>query len=209
MIQPLTSDLAESFGIDSFQGVPVAQVNKHSPAEEAGLQQGDIIERIHGEPVKDVGSFRNRVALTAPGSTVELAILRNGKHQIMNVTIGKLTKDKLVAEETSQHAEDIGLTVQTLTPELAEQLDAGPGEGMIITEVRPDSIAAMAGIKAGTIILQTNRKQVKSAAEFQRAARESVDDKRLLLLIREGNTQRYVALNWWKSRCNCKTRTHA
>lgn len=196
VIQQLTSDLAESFGIDSLQGVLVAQVSKHSPAEEAGLQQGDIIERIQGEPVKDVGSFRNRVALTAPGSTVELTILRNGKHQILKVTIGKLAKDKLVAEETSQHVEDIGLTVQTLTPELAEQFDARSGEGVIVTEVRPGSIAAMAGIKAGTIILQANRKQVKSAAEFQRAIRESADDKRLLLLIRAGGTQRYIALSW-------------
>ncbi len=196
VIQQLTSDLAESFGIKASQGILVAQVSKHSPAEEAGLQQGDIIERFQGEPVKDVGSFRNRVALIAPGTTVELTILRDGKQKTVEVTIGKLTKDKQPAEQTSQRAEDIGLTVQTLTPQLAEQFDATAGEGVIVTEVRPDSVAAMAGVKSGAIILQVNRKEVKNAAEFQRAIKESGSDKRLLLLIREGDTQRFVALSW-------------
>lgn len=195
VIQQLTSDLAESFGIDASQGVLVSQVSKHSPAEEAGLRQGDIIERFQGEPVKEVGKFRNRVALTAPGSTVELTILRDGKHKTLKVLVGKLSKDKLIAE-TSQHAEDIGLTVQTLTPQLAEQFGATASEGVVVTEVRPSSIAAMAGIKPGAIILQVNRKEVRSASEFQRAVKESSGDKRVLLLVREGDTQRFVALNW-------------
>ena len=196
VIQQLTFDLAESFGIEASQGILVAQVSKHAPAEKAGLQQGDIIERFQGESVKDVGSFRNQVALLAPGTTVELTILRNGKKKAVEVEIGKLTKEEQPAEQTSQRAEDIGLTVQTLTPQLAEQFDATAGEGVIVTEVRPGSAAAMAGIKPGAIILQVNRKEVKNAAEFQRAIKESRSDKRLLLLIREGDTQRFVALSW-------------
>ncbi|WP_430229208.1 DegQ family serine endoprotease [Nitrosomonas communis] len=196
VIQQLTSDLAESFGIEASQGILVAQVSKHSPAEKAGLQQGDIIERFQGELVKDVGSFRNQVALLAPGTTVELTILRNGKKKNVEVEIGKLTKEKQPTEQTSQRAEDIGLTVQTLTPQLAEQFGATAGEGVIVTEVRPGSVAAMSGIKSGTIILQVNRKAVKNTAEFQRAIKESHSDKRLLLLIREGDTQRFVVLSW-------------
>ncbi|SFI64230.1 DegQ family serine endoprotease [Nitrosomonas sp. Nm34] len=196
VIQQLTSDLAESFGIEASQGILVAQVSKHSPAEKAGLQQGDIIERFQGELVKDVGSFRNQVALLAPGTTVELTILRNGKKKNVEVEIGKLIKEKLPTEQTSQRAEDIGLTVQTLTPQLAEQFGATAGEGVIVTEVRPGSVAAMSGIKSGTIILQVNRKAVKNTAEFQRAIKESRSDKRLLLLIREGDTQRFVVLSW-------------
>jgi serine protease Do len=196
VIQPLTSDLAESFGIDSNQGILIAQVTKNSPADKAGLRQGDVIVAYRGEPVNDVGSFRNLVSLTPPGNRESLTILREGKKKNLTIVIGKLTKDDLVAQDSTQSTEDIGLTVQTLTPQLADQFDAKPGEGVVVTKVQAGSIAAMAGIKPGTVILQVDRKVVKSAKEFQRAVKASSGDKRLLLLIQEGNTQRYVVLNW-------------
>ena len=92
--------------------------------------------------------------------------------------------------------DEIGLTVQTLTPQLAEQFDVKPGEGVVVTEVRPGSIAAMAGIETGSVILQVNREPVGSAADFQRAVKQSAADKRVLLLVRKGGMQRYVALSW-------------
>lgn len=196
VIQQLTPDLAESFDIDVGQGILVAQVSEDSPAEKAGLRQGDVIVNFRGEPVKDIGSFRNRVSLTPPGSTEELTILRNGKRKNLKVTIGKLTKDKLIAKGPMQSADEIGLTVQTLTPQLAEQFNAKPGEGVVVTEVRPDSIAAMAGIEPGTVILRVNRKEVKSAADFRQAVEEGSGEKRVLLLIRKDDMQRYVALSW-------------
>ncbi len=112
------------------------------------------------------------------------------------MTIGRLTKDKLVAEGPAQSTEELGLTVQTLTPQLAEQFDAKAGEGVVVTEVRPGSIAAMAGIEPGSVIVQVNRKPVTSAAEFKRAVKESGGERRVLLLIRKDAMQRYVALSW-------------
>lgn len=196
VIQPLTADLAESFGIDKAQGILIAQVSKESPAEKAGLKQGDIIQKIQGEPVKDVGSFRNRVALTAPGSRIDLTILRDGKQSNIAVKVGTLSEEKLATVETSQSSEDIGITVQTLTPQLAKQFGVKAGEGVVVTEVGTDSIAALAGIRPGTVILQANRKDIRSADDFQRAVKESSDEKRLLLLIRDGDVQRFVALTW-------------
>lgn len=196
VIQNLTAELAESFDVKPGKGILVAQVSDDSPAQKAGLRQGDVIVEYRGEPVTDVGDFRNRVALTAPGSKVELTVLRDGKEKSLQVTIGKLTKDKLVAAGPAQSAGEIGLTVQTLTSELAKQFDAKPGEGVVVTAVEPGSIAARAGIEVGSIILQVNRKPVKSAAEFQHAAKQAADDKRLLLLIRQGDAQRFVALSW-------------
>lgn len=195
-IQQLTPDLAESFDIDSGNGILVAQISENSPAEKAGLRQGDVIVAYRGEPVTDVGSFRNRVSLTAPGSKETITVLRADKRKILQVTIGKLTEDKLIAQGPAQSADEIGLTVQTLTPQLAEQFDAKPGEGVVVTEVRPSSIAAMAGIETGSVILQVNREAVGSAADFQRAVKRSAGDKRVLLLVRKGGMQRYVALSW-------------
>lgn len=196
VIQNLTAELAESFGVKPGKGVLVAQVSEDSPAHKAGLRQGDVIVKYRGEPVTNVGDFRNRVALTAPGSKVELIVLRDGKEKTLQVTIGKLSEDKLAGTGPARSAGEIGLTVQTLTPQLAEQFDAKPGEGVVVTAVEPGSIAARAGIEVGSIILQVNRKPVKSAAEFQRAVEASASEKRILMLIRKGNMQRYVALSW-------------
>lgn len=196
VIQQLTADLAESFDIEPGKGILVAQVGENSPAAKGGLRQGDVIVAFRGEPVTDVGSFRNRVSLTPPGSTETITVLRNGTRRDLRITIGKLSEDKLIAQGPAQSTAEIGLTVQTLTPQLAEQFDAKPGEGVVVTEVRPGSIAAMAGIQTGSVILQVNREAVRSAADFQRAVKQTSGHKRLLLLVRKGGMQRYVALNW-------------
>lgn len=196
VIQPLTPDLARSFNIEDGKGILISQVSEGSAAEKAGLKQGDVIIAYRGEPVTDIGTFRNNVALTKPGSNVELTILRNGKEKTLTVTIGKLTKDKLIAQSSAQSAEQLGLTVQTLTPELAEQLGVKEDEGVVVTEVKPGSIAAMAGIEPGTVIMQVDRKPVKNAAEFKRAVEKSSDDKSVLLLIKRGNMHQYVVLKW-------------
>jgi serine protease Do len=155
-----------------------------------------VIVEYRGEPVTNVGSFRNRVSATAPGSTETITVLRGGKRKTLQVTIGLLTEDKLIAQGPAQSADEIGLTVQTLTPQLAEQFDARPGEGVVVTEVRPGSRAATAGNETGSVILQVNRESVGSAVDFQRAVKQAAADKRVLLLVRKGGMQRYVALSW-------------
>jgi serine protease Do len=196
VIQQLTPDLAESFDIESGKGILVAQVTDDSPADRAGLRQGDVILEFQGEPVNDVGGFRNRVSLTPPGSTERLTILRDGESMTLQLVIGKLTKDKLIAQSPAESADEIGLKVQTVTTELAEQFDAKPGEGVVVTQVRPGSIAAMGGIETGSVILQVNREAVSTAEEFRRAVKRGSAEKRVLLLVRDDGMQQYVALSW-------------
>ncbi len=196
VIQQLTPELAESFGMEPGQGILVAQVSEDSPAARAGIRQGDVILSYQGKPVSSVGNFRNQVALTAPGESAELGILRDGKSMTLDVSIGELTQDKRLAQSGTQTADELGLTVQTLTPELADQFGARAGEGVVVSEVRSGSIAAMAGIEPGTVILQANRHSLSNAAEFEQAVNQSRSQKRILLLIRKGGMQRYLALNW-------------
>lgn len=196
VIQQLTAELAESFDIDQTGGILVAQVTDDSPAQTAGLKVGDVITSYQGKPVNDIGKFRNRVALTPPGSHESLVIIRDGKRQEIDITIGKLGDQHLMAQTPAESADELGLSVQTLTPQLAQHFGAKAGQGVVVTQVKPDSIAAQAGIKNGDIILQVNRKPVDSATAFNRAVGESQREKRVLLLIASGSTQRYVVLNW-------------
>jgi len=195
VIQQLTPELADSFGLDQHKGVLIAQVADGSPAAEAGLRQGDVIVAYQGEAVADVGAFRNRVSLTPPRSQGKLTILRNGGRQDIVVTIGTLSEEKMAASGSPQGSETLGLVVQTLTPQLAERFDANPGEGVMVTEVEPGSIAALAGIAPGTVILQVNRQPVRDATAFKRAVRQARGN-RVLLLVRKDGMQQFVALSW-------------
>ena len=197
IIQQITPELAESFNVKPGQGIIISQVNNNSPAEKAGLHQGDVIVEFRGKPVKEVGNFRNQVALVPPGSREKLVILRNGKRKIINITIGELSKeDKLAAKGPKQSAEEIGLSVQTLTPQIAKQFNVNPGKGVVVTQVQPGSIAAIGGIKVGTIILEVNQKPVNNADEFQAEIKRSSTKKRALLLTRNGNIQQFIVLSW-------------
>lgn len=195
VIQPLTEDLAQSFGITQ-DGILVAQVAEDSPAEKAGLQQGDIITSYRGKKVFGIGEFRNRVALTKPGQKAELTILRDGKAKTLTIYIGKQDKNAALAAGPAQSSDEIGMTVQTITPALANQFRLKSKKGVVVTEVKPGSIAAMAGIEPGTVILQVNRKKVANAGDFKRAVQASSSTKKVLLLVKTGNFQRYIVLNW-------------
>ncbi|RKZ60384.1 MAG: serine protease, partial [Gammaproteobacteria bacterium] len=196
VIQDLTPELAKSFDLEQTQGILIAQVTDDSPAKKAGLKQGDVIVSYQGKPVSKVGHFRNQVSLTSPGSKEQLTIIRDSERRDISITIGTLGKDKMVAEATTQSTDELGLTVQTLTPQLAEQFNAKAGNGVVITQVRPGSIAASAGIQAGSVIVQVNRVPISNAEDFKREVKKSSDNKRILLLLRNGNTQHFVALNW-------------
>lgn len=199
VIQQLTPELAQSFGLGQAQGILVAQVTQGSPAAAAGLRQGDVIIGHQGETVTDVGAFRNRIALTPPGGQARITILRNGQTLEVPVTIGALAEEAMAASGTGhgqgQDADVLGLKVQTLTPQLAEQFDAAVGEGIVVTAVKPGSVAAQAGIEPGTLILQVNQQPVRDAGSFKLAIEQS-RDKRALLLLRKGNRQHFLVLNW-------------
>lgn len=195
-IQTLTAELAKAFGIEQNQGILIAEVIEDSAAAKAGLLQGDVIISFRDKPVTDVGTFRNQISMTPPGQREKLTVLRDGKQRDFVVTIGTRSDEIVIAKEPTQSASQLGLTVQTLTADLAKQFNAKAGEGVVVTEVKRGSVAALAGINTGTIILQINRKPVKTANEFSREINKADKDKGVLLLIRSGDMQRYVLLSW-------------
>ncbi|MDT8387364.1 MAG: DegQ family serine endoprotease [Thiogranum sp.] len=197
VIQPLTPELAESFGLDQSQGILISDVSPDSPAAEAGIEVGDVVVAYRGNPVSDIGHFRNQVSLTEPGTRQSITVIRDGKRREIEVEIGRLDQPQTAAGDSpAESAQELGLAVQTLTPELAKQLDAQPGQGVAVTKVEPGSNAARAGIEPGNIILQVNRKPVNSAEEFRSTMEQTRKAGRALLLLRTEDVQRYVVLDW-------------
>lgn len=196
IIQDLTQDLAQSFDIEENQGIIVSEVSPDSPAERAGMQQGDIIINYEGEEVSNVGEFRNRVSLTDPGTETRLTVIRDGNPVYLEVIIGELDSDQVVISEGTGQAEEIGLTVQNITPQLAQQFNVSDEQGVLITQVSPGSVAATAGLQPGVVILQVNRRPVADVQAFSRALQESADENRVLLLVRTNAGQRFIVLNW-------------
>ncbi len=197
VIQELTADLAESFGLEDTKGIVIAQVTKDSPADKAGLKVGDVIIRYQDKAITNLGAFRNQVALTPPGSRENLEVLRDGKAKSFSVKLGKLSPDAIGGiEDPSQSAVQLGLTVQTLTPELAQQFAVKGNRGVVVTKVEPGSIAALAGIETGEVILEVNRQAIGNSEEFRAAIEMSEHQRRVLLLAQRGETARYVVLKW-------------
>jgi serine protease Do len=171
MIQDLTEDLAGSFEYDSTDGVLIGDVVADGPADKAGLRAGDIVVEYNGKRVRKAAQFRNAVAATTPDSEVELVVFRDGERKTLEVTIG-LLEGQAVAGLGTKSAFDLGITVQTLTPELARKAGVGEEEGVIVTEVEPGSMAARVGIRTGDVIVAVGGSPITDVSDFRASIRE-------------------------------------
>jgi serine protease Do len=193
-IQELTQDLVESFSLKDTNGVLISQVMPNTPAEKAGLKQGDVVIKFNGEAVESVAPFRNKVSLTSPGTKVKITVIRDGKEKTFSVTIEKMSSQEQVAQAQPKSMEKLGLTVRTLTPEMADQYGYEDETGVVVTQVGQGSAAASAGIIPGMLIQEVNRKQVKNVKEFEEAV-EKTGKKPVLMLVKDKQGSRYIALD--------------
>jgi serine protease Do/serine protease DegQ len=182
-IQPLTPELAESFGLDRMTGALVNQVLPDGPAEKAGVRRGDVLLTLDGREIRGVRALQLLVASTPAGKTVDLEVLRNGRRQVLPVTI--------VASETVETAavpsavgKGVGLGL------VVAPADEG---GVRVEEVDPRSAAAAAGVRPGDRILSLNQKEVEDLASFNKAAKIAGKGKNVVLLLRRGDTTLYLA----------------
>lgn len=196
LIQNLTNELALQFGLKEMRGIIISDVTKDSPAEKAGLKAGDIILEFDDFEVKDVGSFRNLVALTPPGERKNLKVIRDGKQKKIKATIGKLSSNILTSSRPKIIENDFGFTVENLNSTYRQKYGlSSKDQGVIVGDVDPSSVAAMAGIKPGMLIKEVNQIKVNSIGEFKRASKKNKLKKSILLLIQDGDYSRYVSLS--------------
>jgi serine protease Do len=194
MIQKVTPDIAESLGLSEARGALVADVVKDGPAEAAGIKQGDVIVEYDGKPVNDSAELPLLVARTSVGKTVKLKVIRGKDTETMSVKVQEL-KEEETAQAGAGTSEDLGLAVQTLTPDLAENLGLDRSlKGVVVTQVEPSGAAADAGLRRGDVILEVNRQAVKDVDAYRKAVKGVGKGKSILFLVRRGDNTIFLAL---------------
>jgi serine protease Do len=195
-------NLAQYFGLPKTEGILVTEVTPGSPAEKAGFKQGDVILSFNGSPLADVSDLRNRVALTAPGSSIMLNVIRNSRRKQVQVVIGEQPADfsrrakiKMQMQRGSL-LEKLGMQLQELTPELAAQFGYRNGQGVIVAEVEQGSPADNVGIEPGQLIEEVNQVRVHNLSELKNALSKGKSSEQVLLRIRTGEFSKYVALKY-------------
>lgn len=192
-IQPVTSDIADSFGLKKTEGALVGDVTRDSPAEKAGVQRGDIIVSLDGTAVKTPTALKNLVAQKEVDSKIPVTLIRNGKKKTLTVTVGELVikdQDKTSRPDSPETA-PLGIQVQELTPDLAARLGYDQETGVIVTGVKTGSPAAAARIQRGDLIQEINQTPVESVSAYEKAV--SKGDK-FLFLIRRGDSTFYTVI---------------
>jgi serine protease Do len=190
--QDVTPAIAKAFNAD-VKGALVGDVTAASPAARGGLQKGDIILEVDGQPIASANQLRLKIGMMTPGQTVKLNVLRNGKPQQVSVTLGEFpSKEERASLDNSDGQNTVlqGVTVETLTPDAAQQLKLAPQtKGVVVQEVSPASRAADAGLKPGDVIQEVNHQSVRGVNDFKQAVNSASKDKPMLLLVnREGTT---------------------
>jgi serine protease Do len=199
MIQDVTPTLAKEFRLNELKGALVGDVVPNGPAAKAGFQDGDVVLEFNHKNVADSGQLKLTVAGTKPGSTVPVKVWRDGSARTLEVTVKELPGTEQLAQNNTGNNKDTGtlngVTVSDLDPQIRQQFNLPDTvKGAVITEVKPDSASAEAGLKPGEVIEEINRHSVKSAEEAVRLT-EKVTDKHTLVRVWENGGSHYVVVD--------------
>lgn len=190
-IQPVTEEIAASFGLGKAKGALISDVMKGSPAEKAGLRQGDILVTFDGKEVKDARQLQLAVGEAPIGKQVVAEIFRDGKLQKINLQLASgESAEARKPRSAKETANWLGLDVDDLPRSKAQAGIAG----VIVTAVEPDSAAASSGLQRGDIIISVNQRKTGSLPEYAAAMKDAEKRGSAALLVRRGNVSIYFAL---------------
>ncbi|MGE5817832.1 MAG: DegQ family serine endoprotease [Deltaproteobacteria bacterium] len=192
LIQKVTPDIAESLGMDKGYGALVANVSKDGPAERAGVKVGDVIVEFDGKEIKDSGDLPIIVARTPVDKKVRMKVLRDKKEVFLTVSVGELKEEEVAAAVPEKG--ELGMTVQRLTPQIAESLGLEKTDGVVVTAVEPGSAADEAGIRPRDVILEVDRKPIRNLDEYKKSIAGIRKGKGVLFLVRRGESTLFLAL---------------
>ncbi len=198
--QDINEDLARAMKLSGTGGVLVGDVDKGGPADKAGVKRGDVIVEFNGKKVENSTQLRNMAAQTKPGTPVKIGLLRNGKETTLTVTLFERPKEPgreripQKQQEEPQTSQKLGLSVQMLTPDIADQLGYQNESGVVVTEVYSGSPAEEAGLQRGDLIKEVNRREVRTIQDFEREVKDLKTDDVAALLVRRGPNTFYTTI---------------
>lgn len=197
MIQEVTKELADSFGLSNSSGALVVSVEKGSPADQAGIKARDIILKFDEKEVAISADLPRIVGNTKPGSKVSMYIWRDGSYKTINIKIGETLSDEVAENrrlkqgKKSDTTNRLGLVLSEITSEQKKQLEIN--NGVLVEDIQP-GIASRSGIRMGDIILGFNSKDVKSVAQFNELLNQVESGKNIALLVRRGDLTTFITM---------------
>ena len=191
-IQDLNQELAKLFKISDGKGALISDVKDGSPADLAGLQQGDVVIEYQGAKVEDGVVLQRFVTRTAIGTKVSMKVIRDGHERDVTVRVGEQPNLEQIAKVEVGEGEDVlsGISIEDLGQDSARELGLkGKAEGVVVTKVQPDSQAERAGLMPGDVIHTMNRQPIKSVRDFAKISSHVKKGEQILILIsRQGNS---------------------
>ncbi len=191
VIQKVTPELAKTFNLKESEGALVSDVMDDSPASKADIRRGDVIVSFDGHPIKEMEQLPKLVAGTEVGKKVKLGLIRDGKNLEIDLTIGELKDERREARMTPETEKNYGLVVQNITPEIARHLNLKDRRGVIVTDIQPGSPAESADLRAGDIVVEINKRPVRSVADFKELMKKASLKDGIVVLVKRENVTFY------------------
>jgi serine protease Do len=196
-IQPVTPEIANGLGLKETTGALVAEAQVNSPAAKAGITSGDVIIAVNGTSINDARDLARQIGAITPGTTAKLTVWRKGEVKSISLTLAELPKDREV-RATTPNSGSAGTDVPKLGLLLAPagQVAGGGSDGLVVTEMDPNGLAAEHGIKTGDIILDVGGKKVAAPADVRNAMNDAQKDgkRTVLMRLKSGDVTKFVAI---------------
>jgi len=194
-VQGVDEDLAKSLKMSDSKGALVSNVAPGSPADEAGLEPGDVVRAVDGKPVETSSDLSSRVASTGPGTRIALDVLRDGADRTIDVKLGTFPDEQVADAKGEQGHGKLGVAVRSLTPDVAQGMDLpADAHGVVVVQVEPGSPAENAGLRERDVVVSVDGQAVSDAGVFRAAVEKAHPGDVLRLRVRRGSGYFFVAV---------------
>lgn len=200
-IQQVTNTLSHSFGLESVKGAVVTDVREGTPAAKAGLKTGDVIVEFDGRSIKQPRDLQGIVERADLNESHDLVVIREGEEITLRVNVAEMpgkvaasSEPAIPSDDANARFGDLGVAVTDLTSDVAQQLNVAGIAGVVITEVKPDSPAAQAGLQESMVIQRVGNVKVSNVEDFRAAMKDAAVEDGVLMLVNAGGNSRFVVV---------------